>query len=109
VVPVALWGTEALWPVGVLLPRPGKEVHIRFGAPYRMADQVVDGGGRHETAADVHRSTDDRHETSGDGHETQGVRQAPTGGRHAALDAASDDLMRRIADLLPETYRGRFR
>ncbi len=109
VVPVALWGTEALWPVGVLLPRPGKEVHIRFGAPYRMAGQVLDAGGRHETAADVHRSTDDRHETSGDGHETQGVRQAPTGGRHAALDAASDDLMRRIADLLPETYRGRFR
>ncbi len=72
VVPVAVWGTDDLWPVGKPLPRPGKTVHIRFGAPYRMSV---------ETAAS---------------------------GRHAALEAASDDLMRRIAELLPQRYRGRF-
>jgi 1-acyl-sn-glycerol-3-phosphate acyltransferase len=104
VVPVALWGTEALWPVGALLPRPGKEVHIRFGAPYRMSSQASDSIGQRAP-------TGDGHETTGDGHETAptGAQQAPTMGRHAALDAASDDLMRRIADLLPEAYRGRFR
>ncbi|MGO9179312.1 MAG: lysophospholipid acyltransferase family protein [Candidatus Limnocylindrales bacterium] len=74
VVPVAVWGTDDLWPVGSLLPRPSKTVHIRFGAPYRVAP-----------------------ETSG-----------PASGRHAALDAATDDLMRRIAALLPQSYRGRF-
>ena len=74
VLPAALWGTEELWPIGKLLPRPGKVVHIRFGEPYRMATGATGAGGT----------------------------------RHAALDAASDDLMRRIAALLPGRYRGRF-
>ena len=74
VVPAALWGSEDLWPVGKLLPRPGKVVHIRFGEPYLMS----------------------------------AVAAAAAGTRHAALDAASDDLMRRIAALLPTRYRGRF-
>ncbi len=74
VVPAALWGTENLWPVGKLLPRPRRIVHIRFGEPYLMS----------------------------------AVATAAAGTRHAALDAASDDLMRRIAGLLPERYRGRF-
>jgi 1-acyl-sn-glycerol-3-phosphate acyltransferase len=74
VVPVALWGTEKLWPVGKLLPRPGTVVHIRFGAPYRMTAVAPDA----------------------------------TAGRHAALEAASEDLMGRIAGLLPPAYRGRF-
>jgi 1-acyl-sn-glycerol-3-phosphate acyltransferase len=87
VVPVALWGTEALWPVGALLPRPGKEVHVRFGAPYRMSSKASDSPG------------DPGPEAGG---------QGSTVGRHAALDAASDDLMHRIAGLLPENYRGRF-
>ena len=33
---------------------------------------------------------------------------APDGDRHAALEAASEDLMRRIAMLLPPAYRGGF-
>ena len=94
VVPVALWGTEALWPVGALLPRPGKEVHIRFGTPYRMSTQVPESAGRPAANGPASPSPDGG--------------QMPAGGRHAALDAASEGLMRRIADLLPASYRGRF-
>ena len=89
IVPVAVWGTENLWPVGALLPRPGKTVHIRFGSPYRIAagtDGPASGGA---DASDAPQ------------------RRTP-GNRHGALETASEDLMRRIAALLPESYRGRF-
>jgi len=83
IVPAGIWGTERLWPVGSLLPRPGNVVHIRFGEPYRPAT-----------------------EDAGDG-AAPGTRRSASG-RHAALGAASDELMTRIAALLPERYRGRF-
>ncbi len=89
IVPVALWGTEDLWPVGALLPRPGKTVHIRFGSPYRI--EVGSGGA---AAEDSDRAEERQRRTPGD--------------RHGALETASEGLMRRIAALLPESYRGRF-
>ena len=85
IVPVALWGTEDLWPVGALLPRPGRTVHVRFGSPYRI-----------EPVAEP--------ETVG----PDSAQRSASAARHAALDTASEDLMRRIAALLPESYRGRF-
>ena len=89
IVPVAVWGTEDLWPVGALLPRPGKTVHIRFGSPYRIT-AGADG-------------------PAPDGADTPDAPQRRTPGiRHGALETASEDLMRRIAALLPESYRGRF-
>ena len=89
IVPVAVWGTEDLWPVGALLPRPGKTVHIRFGSPYRIT-AGADG-------------------PAPDGADTPDAPQRRTpGNRHGALETASEDLMRRIAALLPESYRGRF-
>jgi 1-acyl-sn-glycerol-3-phosphate acyltransferase len=89
IVPVAVWGTEDLWPVGALLPRPGKTVHIRFGSPYRIA-VGADG-------------------PAPDGTDGSDAPQRRTPGtRHGALETASEDLMRRIAALLPASYRGRF-
>ncbi len=85
VVPAAIWGTEELWPVGAPLPRPGKTVHIRFGAPYR----IVAPPEPEADASDIGR-------------------RPAQAERHAVLDAASEDLMRRIAALLPPEYRGRF-
>ena len=89
IVPAAVWGTEDLWPVGALLPRPGKTVHMRFGTPYRI---VVESGG---TVAE-------------DSDQTETPPRRMPGNRHGALETASEDLMRRIAALLPESYRGRF-
>lgn len=79
VLPVGIAGTERLWPVGARLPRPGTHVTIRFGEPYRPLSGGADAGG--------------------DG--------APRP-RREALDDAADDLMRRIAALLPPEHRGRF-
>ncbi len=92
IVPVAVWGTEDLWPVGALLPRPGRTVHIRFGSPYRIA------AGADGAAPDSAGSSDAPDASQ---------RRTP-GTRHGALETASEDLMRRIAALLPEPYRGRF-
>jgi hypothetical protein len=100
IAPVAIWGTEELWPVGALLPRPGKTVHIRFGAPYRPeAASAVAGGGA--TGAGQADGTD-RASRAG------ALPRQGSAERHAALEAVSEDLMRRIAALLPAGYRGRF-
>jgi len=71
VLPVGISGSDRAWPVGARLPRPGSHITIRFGTPYRPAD---------ESAAD----------------------------RRGALEAGSEDLMRRIAALVDPRYRGRF-
>ncbi|MGC8635121.1 MAG: lysophospholipid acyltransferase family protein [Candidatus Limnocylindrales bacterium] len=102
IAPVAIWGSEELWPVGAMLPRPGKSVHIRFGAPYRpdVAAAVTGGGtgvGQADTADQADRAA-----------QTNAAPRGASAERHAALDAVSEDLMRRIAALLPEGYRGRF-
>lgn len=83
IVPTAIWGTERLWPVGKLLPRPAKTVHIRFGEPYRAG-------------------------LGGDMAGNEAASRSSAGQRRAALDAATEELMRRIAALLPPEYRGRF-
>ncbi|HEX5450777.1 MAG TPA: lysophospholipid acyltransferase family protein [Candidatus Limnocylindrales bacterium] len=77
VLPVAISGSEKLWPIGARLPRFFQTVVVRIGEAYRPAEvaQAAESAG-----AD----------------------------RRAALAAVSDDLMRRIAALLPERYRGRF-
>jgi 1-acyl-sn-glycerol-3-phosphate acyltransferase len=112
VVPAAIWGTERLWPVGRLLPRPGKTVRVRFGEPYRP---TVGGNG---SAGDGNRTTGDGNAAPGyapaeaasdtAGGPDNGFRRRALGEKRAALEAATDDLMRRIAALLPEEYRGRF-
>jgi 1-acyl-sn-glycerol-3-phosphate acyltransferase len=99
IAPVAIWGTEELWPVGAMLPRPGKTVHIRFGAPYRPEAANAAGGGA--TAAGQADGTD-RASRAGS------LPRQGSAERHAALEAVSEDLMRRIAALLPAGYRGRF-
>jgi 1-acyl-sn-glycerol-3-phosphate acyltransferase len=43
VLPVAVWGTERLWPVGSTFPHPGGRVHLRVGAPFVLERRTVDG------------------------------------------------------------------
>ena len=43
VLPVAVWGTERLWPRGSSLPRPGGHVHLRAGEPFVLERRSVDG------------------------------------------------------------------
>ncbi|HEX5466368.1 MAG TPA: lysophospholipid acyltransferase family protein [Candidatus Limnocylindrales bacterium] len=78
ILPVGIYGTERLWPVGARLPRFGTTVTIRFGAAYLPLDPGADGA------------------------------SAARADRRAATAAISEDLMRRIAALLPASYQGRF-
>jgi len=80
ILPVGLAGTERTWPVGARLPRFGTTVTVRFGPLYRPSETRTDGGPADGGPAD----------------------------RREALQASNEELMRRIAALLPEAYRGRF-
>lgn len=68
ILPVALTGTERLWPRGGL-PRPGARISMRVGAPYRLPPAA--GGDRRRMQVE-----------------------------------ATETIMRRIAALLPPSYRG---
>lgn len=70
ILPVALTGTERLWPRGGL-PRPWARISMRVGAPYRLPPA---------------EGTD----------------------RRRAQEAATETIMRRIAELLPPAYRGAY-
>ncbi|MCU0505388.1 MAG: 1-acyl-sn-glycerol-3-phosphate acyltransferase [Chloroflexi bacterium] len=43
ILPVAVWGTERLWPVGNTFPHPGGRVHLRVGPPFVLDRRTVDG------------------------------------------------------------------
>lgn len=79
VLPVGISGSDHAWPVGARMPRPGTHVVIRFGPAYRPAAQA----------------------------EARGA-AAGTVDRRQMLQVESEALMRRIAELLPSSYRGRF-
>ena len=70
ILPIGFAGTDAFWPRGRTLPRPGGSVTMRVGRPFRLPDPG--------TGAD----------------------------RRAAQHAATEELMRRIAELLPPRHRG---
>ena len=80
VLPVGVAGTESLWPVGARLPRFGQTVTIAFGEPYRPVEAGAEEDREGGAGAD----------------------------RRAAVATISEDLMQRIAALLPPAYRGRF-
>jgi len=78
VLPVGIADTDRFWPKGHLLPRPGREVTVRLGTPFVVADELgVD-------PADA-----------GDGRD-----------RRARKAAATRLIMTRIAELLPPRQRG---
>jgi 1-acyl-sn-glycerol-3-phosphate acyltransferase len=83
ILPVGIAGSERLWPVGARLPRPGTVVTLSFGPLLRPVDLGLepDGAGNDPLAGPARRES---------------------------IDAASELLMRRIAELLPPEYRGRF-
>jgi len=49
VLPVGISGSDRAWPVGARLPRPGSQITVRFGPPYRPADEGSGDAGRRET------------------------------------------------------------
>jgi 1-acyl-sn-glycerol-3-phosphate acyltransferase len=40
IVPVAIAGSDRRWPRGQKLPRPGGQVTVRVGSPFRLADEL---------------------------------------------------------------------
>lgn len=123
IVPTAIWGSERVWPVGAHLPRPFRTVRIRFGEPYRADSAELDetllhddelavregpaGAHRAEAAAEAGRGSPATTAEGASG--APANNRNPTQRRHRdALDAATEELMHRIARLLPPAYRGRF-
>lgn len=43
ILPVAVWGTERLWPRGSAFPHPHPQVHLRVGPPFTLERLTVDG------------------------------------------------------------------
>ncbi len=78
VLPVAVIDSDLMWPRGHLLPRFGRHVTVRYGAPFNVADEV-------ERAA---------------------MSGAPKLDRRAATEAATRLIMTRIGALLPPRQRG---
>ncbi len=48
IVPVAISGSDRVWPRGQMLPRPGGRVTVRVGAPFRVADALPAGTDRRD-------------------------------------------------------------
>jgi cytidylate kinase len=83
VVPVAIVDSDLMWPRGRLLPRFGRTVTMRFGAPLTIDEAALDA--------------------SGDGGPDGGPKR---GRRRGATEAATRVVMTRIAELLPPRQRG---
>jgi cytidylate kinase len=83
VLPIGIADTDRFWPRGQLLPHPGKEVTIRIGKPFVVADELARNG-------------------SGD---RAGQSREPRS-RRAEKEAATRLIMTRIAELLPPRQRG---
>lgn len=77
VLPVAVVDSDRMWPRGHLLPRFGKRVTVRYGAPFKVADEQ------------------DLRETKGASRDRRG-----------ATESATRLIMSRIAELLPPRQRG---
>lgn len=95
--PVGIWGTERLWPVGARLPRFGQLVTIRFGEPYLPAGPGSSSDPGKESGSGL-----------GAGANGAVANGAAANERRATTTAIGDDLMGHIAALLPPAYRGRF-
>jgi cytidylate kinase len=76
VLPVAVIDSDRMWPRGRLLPRWGRRVTVRYGKPFKVADELPK-------------------EKAGEKRD-----------RRAATEAATRLIMTRIAELLPPRQRG---
>jgi len=76
VLPVAVIDSDRMWPRGHLLPKWGRRVIVRYGKPFKVADELP------EAKAGEKRD------------------------RRAATEAATRLVMTRIAELLPPRQRG---
>jgi 1-acyl-sn-glycerol-3-phosphate acyltransferase len=112
VLPVGIWGTEKLWGIGSRRPHFRATVTIRIGDVYepgaaggRATEDPPGGGERlpdHAAASDGGRAPAATDEAA------VPVRAETRARRRESVDGATEDLMERIALLLPEQYRGRF-
>jgi 1-acyl-sn-glycerol-3-phosphate acyltransferase len=76
VLPVAVIDSDRMWPRGHLLPKWGRRVTVRYGKPFKVADELPK-------------------EKAGEKRD-----------RRAATEAATRLIMTRIAELLPPRQRG---
>jgi cytidylate kinase len=76
VLPVAVIDSDRMWPRGHLLPKWGRRVTVRYGKPFKVADELPK--------------------------EQEGQKRD----RRAATEAATRLIMTRIAELLPPRQRG---
>jgi 1-acyl-sn-glycerol-3-phosphate acyltransferase len=104
ILPAGIWGTERLWPVGARLPRFGEAVTIRFGELYHPRVRPTGDGDAAEVVAPAATTPA---EPSQPGEPAEGPAAEPAS-RRRRIDTATEDLMQRIAALLPPPYRGRF-
>jgi 1-acyl-sn-glycerol-3-phosphate acyltransferase len=112
VLPAGIWGSERLWKVGGRFPQPFKTVTIRFGEPYLMSEVTSPAASATERSLDdagavgrVARVDGPPRDTGAD---AAGGPAVERGRKRPSVDAASEDLMHRIARLVPREYRGRF-
>jgi cytidylate kinase len=77
VLPVAVIDSDLTWPRGHLLPRFGRHVTVRYGAPFNVADELA-----------------------------RATKPGEKRDRRAATEAATRLIMTRIAALLPPRQRG---
>jgi 1-acyl-sn-glycerol-3-phosphate acyltransferase len=82
VLPVAVVDSDLLWPRGRLLPRFGKRVTVRYGTPFKVADEL----GARAAAA--------------------GPAKGVSRDRRGATKVATRLIMTRIAAMLPSRQRG---
>jgi cytidylate kinase len=82
VLPVAVVDSDRMWPRGKLLPHFGKRVTVRYGTPFKVADEL------------------------GASPAVAGKARGAGRGRRGATEAATRLIMTRIAELLPPRQRG---
>jgi pantoate ligase/cytidylate kinase len=94
IVPIGVGESDRLWPKGHGFPRRTPHVTVRIGAPFTLAEALAAAGAA-----------------------AAGPAAAPAGGatdgtvgasRHRSNAAATDLIMRRIAELLPPRQRGAY-
>jgi len=78
VLPVAVVDSDRMWPRGHLLPRFGRRVTVRYGTPFKVTDERAEPGKAKAGSRD----------------------------RRGATEAATRQIMTRIAALLPPRQRG---
>ena len=112
ILPIGISGTERFWPKGSY-PRPGGHVTMRVGKPFTLAEVLAEASEAAPTEAAPTRTIEPNAKSPEPGATSSERGAAPAeraparvSGRHRNLDAGTEEIMTRIAILLPEWQRG---